>query len=53
MYFRATEVSKGSGLGLFIVKETINKIGGKVAVQSTLGLGSTFEITIPEMVLVD
>ena len=52
MYFRATEVSKGSGLGLFIVKETINKIGGKVAVQSTIGLGSTFEITIPEMPLI-
>jgi len=49
MYFRATEISKGSGLGLFIVKETINKIGGKVSVESTIGLGSTFEITIPEM----
>jgi ligand-binding sensor domain-containing protein/signal transduction histidine kinase len=49
MYFRATEMSKGSGLGLFIVKETINKIGGDITVQSTIGVGSTFEVTLPEM----
>jgi signal transduction histidine kinase len=47
MYYRATEKSKGSGLGLFIVKEAIHKIQGKVTVESALNLGSTFTIELP------
>jgi signal transduction histidine kinase/ligand-binding sensor domain-containing protein len=47
MYYRATEKSKGSGLGLFIVKEAVHKIQGKVSVESTLNLGSTFTIELP------
>ncbi len=34
MYFRATDNPKGSGLGLFIVKETITKLGGTIHVVS-------------------
>ncbi len=49
MYYRATEASKGSGLGLFIVKETAGKIGGSVTVYSTFGEGTTFEVVIPEI----
>jgi ligand-binding sensor domain-containing protein/signal transduction histidine kinase len=48
MYFRATELSKGSGLGLFIVKETLSKIGGQITVESQIGEGTTFELVIPE-----
>jgi signal transduction histidine kinase len=48
MYFRATELSKGSGLGLFIVKEALNKIGGTIKVQSVFGIETTFEFRIPE-----
>ena len=29
MFFRATLQSTGSGLGLYIVKETVEKLGGK------------------------
>lgn len=47
MYFRATDMSKGSGLGLFIVKETLTKIGGKIKVQSCFGEQTTFELLIP------
>jgi signal transduction histidine kinase len=47
MFFRATEKSDGAGLGLYIVKETVDKLGGKISVTSTLGKGTTFEITIP------
>ncbi len=37
----------GSGLGLFIVKEALNKINGKIEVKSDLAVGTTFKITIP------
>jgi signal transduction histidine kinase/CheY-like chemotaxis protein len=37
----------GSGLGLYIVKELINKMGGTISVQSTPGVGSEFTFEIP------
>jgi signal transduction histidine kinase len=49
MFYRATEASKGSGLGLYIVHETVEKLSGKVSVSSTLGVGSTFEVTLPSL----
>ncbi len=48
MYYRATDRSHGSGLGLFIVKEIILKLGGTIDVKSSLGYGSIFVINIPE-----
>ncbi len=47
MYYRATDRSHGSGLGLFIVKEIILKLGGTIEVKSTYGAGSSFVIHIP------
>src|SRR5687768_12798791 len=47
MYYRATDRSHGSGLGLFIVKEIILKLGGTIDVKSTLGYGSIFVINLP------
>ncbi len=47
MFFRATEKSKGSGLGLYIVNETIKKLNGTFVVASKVGHGSTFEIVVP------
>lgn len=47
MFYRATERSKGSGLGLYIVKETISKLHGTINVKSKLGEYTSFEITIP------
>lgn len=46
MFFRATEKSEGSGLGLYILKEMVNKLGGEVQVESKLGEGTTFKIEI-------
>jgi len=50
MYFRATELSKGSGLGLFIVKETLRKINGDISVGSEHGVYTSFEIRLPDIV---
>lgn len=47
MFVRASESSKGSGLGLFIVKETIEKLKGSILVDSEPGKGSEFIATIP------
>jgi two-component system sensor histidine kinase SenX3 len=40
--------SGGSGLGLSIVKHTVQNHGGDVRVWSQLGSGSTFTIRLPE-----
>lgn len=37
----------GSGLGLALVKTLVDAHGGSIAVASTLGLGSTFTVTLP------
>lgn len=47
MFFRATELSKGSGLGLYIVKSTLEKLGGKIRVSSVFGEGTSFRIELP------
>ncbi|MBS1507430.1 MAG: hypothetical protein JSS79_12355 [Bacteroidetes bacterium] len=48
MFYRATEKVQGSGLGLYILKEAVLKLGGSVKVDATLGEGSTFTITLPK-----
>jgi signal transduction histidine kinase len=47
MFYRCSKSSEGSGLGLYIVKETIEKLHGRIEVDSELGIGTTFNIYIP------
>jgi PAS domain S-box-containing protein len=47
MFYRAKEDKVGSGLGLYIVKETVEKLKGKIDVSSELGKGTKFKIIIP------
>jgi two-component system sensor histidine kinase VicK len=37
----------GTGLGLYIIKETIEKTGGKIWFESKENKGSTFYVAIP------
>lgn len=45
--FFKSKMHHGSGLGLFIVKEALNKINGSINVSSNIEDGTTFKITIP------
>jgi len=47
MFYRVSDETDGTGLGLFLVKETIEKLHGQIKVESELGKGSVFRILIP------
>lgn len=50
MYYTVTKNSSiGTGIGLRIVKDSVNKLNGSITVNSTLGQGSEFIITIPNL----
>jgi PAS domain S-box-containing protein len=49
MFFRADTHSQGSGLGLYIVKESVEKLKGSIDVHSQAGHGTTFIITLPAL----
>jgi PAS domain S-box-containing protein len=42
-----TNMEKGSGMGLILVKEIVDHLGGRIEVESTPGEGSVFRVTIP------
>jgi signal transduction histidine kinase len=49
MFYRATDDGAGSGLGLYIVKEAIDKLNGNISIDSTIGKGTTVNLRIPEI----
>ena len=53
MFYRATRESTGSGIGLYIVKEAVEKVHGSITVASTEGEGTSFEIIIPNKKLIE
>ena len=50
MFYRATTLSSGSGLGLYIVKEALEKLGGTVNVESEQDKGTKFIVEIPNQI---
>lgn len=46
MFYRASSEKSGTGLGLYIVKETVEKLNGTVRVSSELGKGTAFTIEL-------
>ena len=48
MYFRGTETSKGSGLGLYLVKKAVEKLNGYIQFTSEPGKGTKFNIFLPQ-----
>ncbi len=49
MFYRAVESSKGTGIGLYLVKEAMKSMGGRITVKSILGQWTSFEIMLPEI----
>ncbi len=48
MFYKGSDQNVGgSGLGLFIVRETMEKLGGEISLDSEVGKGSTFTIKVP------
>ncbi len=47
MFYRATYTSKGSGLGLYIVKTSVLKLGGTISFESSVDKGTTFKVYLP------
>ncbi|MBE0392438.1 Blue-light-activated protein [Flavobacterium sp. PL0002] len=46
MFFRISSKSQGSGIGLYIVKDTIEKLQGSIRFHSQINVGTTFYITL-------
>lgn len=49
MFYRGHADSKGSGLGLYIAKENVEKIGGEIRVASKQGVGTAFTVMLPRL----
>ncbi len=51
MFFRGAAKYSGTGLGLYIVKVMVEKLGGKISVTSAKGKGSEFILELPNLCL--
>ena len=49
LFYRATNSTTGSGLGLYIIKETVEKLSGYIIINSKKGDGTTIKVIIPNM----
>lgn len=47
MFYRASVMSEGTGIGLYIVKETVEKLNGIITLNSEPGRGSDFRVYLP------
>ncbi len=50
MFYRGSERSKGSGIGLYLVNQAIVKMKGKIDVKSTFGKGTEFIVWLPNKI---
>tara|TARA_R110002020_G_scaffold395280_2_gene605374 strand:- start:1178 stop:2263 length:1086 start_codon:yes stop_codon:yes gene_type:complete len=49
LFTRATHKNVGTGLGLYMVKEAVEQMGGKIDLESVFGERTTFKVTLPSM----
>lgn len=50
MFYRATDQASGSGLGLYLLKNAVDKLEGTIDIESAYGEGTTFTIFIPAQI---
>lgn len=49
MFYRATDRSQGSGLGMYIVKQAVEKVNGTITLKSNYGYGTEIKIVLPNL----
>lgn len=49
MFFRSVTSVNGLGIGLYIVKEALARMGGDITVRSVYGQGTVFRIIVPNL----
>jgi PAS domain S-box-containing protein len=49
MFYRATDKSEGSGLGMYIVKQTVDRLEGKMYIDSEVDKGTTVKLELPQI----
>jgi signal transduction histidine kinase len=49
LFFTEGSRAKGSGLGLYIVHESVIRLGGRIDIQSEKGIGTTFTLVLPDL----
>jgi signal transduction histidine kinase len=47
MFYRATQLANGTGLGLYILKRSVDRLNGTIDIRSEVGVGSTFTVKLP------
>ncbi len=50
MFYRATQNASGTGLGLYILKRSVDRLKGTIEMKSKFGSGSTFTVKLPSMI---
>lgn len=50
LFTRATQKNVGTGLGLYMVKEAVEQMGGKILLDSELHHGTTITVTLPSLI---
>lgn len=48
MFYRASNRANGTGLGLYILKRSVDRLGGSIELESKVDEGSTFTVRIPK-----
>lgn len=49
MFYKVSKHSQGSGIGMYIVKDAIEKLNGSIKIESEVGKGTSFIIELPAM----
>jgi signal transduction histidine kinase len=48
MFYRVSNTPGGSGLGLYILKRSVDRLGGTIDVESSTETGTVFTVRLPK-----
>lgn len=49
LFFRATQLNVGTGIGLYLVYEAVQQMGGEIDIQTVYGEGTSVHVNLPSM----